>query len=91
MTPRNLAVECENAYHSRDRDGLHRALAQLTALATPPDFSRLTREQLEDRRTELRVQQADINDRIEAMQQAGRKSYHLDAVLRSPASLDPSE
>lgn len=92
MTPRQLAVECENAFDTRDRQSLVRYLAQLVATATPPDFSRLTREQLEDRRTALYVQRADINDRLVAMDAAGHSTLPLVDLLRQPsASLDSSD
>jgi predicted aminopeptidase len=94
MTPRQLAQEVENAFDFRSRDAMVRFLAELTALATPPDLGRLTREQLEQRRSDLRVLLVDINDRLEAMHAAGRRSAHLRALLDPPSpftSLDPSD
>lgn len=90
MTPRALYQEVMNAFDARDRQSTERYAAELAASACPPDFSRLTREQLEDRQSALRVQLADINDRLVAMAAAGRRTQTLPAW--PPAdSLDPSD
>lgn len=91
MTPMQLAHEAESAYDSRDRERLHMTVGRLAAMATPPDLSRLTREQLQQRRGELRGQILDIDDRLRAMDAAGRQTVHLVAPMRPPPSLEPSD
>ena len=55
MTPMQLAHEAESAYDSRDRERLRMTVGRLAAMATPPDLSRLTREQLQQRRGVFRL------------------------------------
>lgn len=74
LTPRQLATEVENAYHWRSEDTHRTMLARLVAAAgaepTPVDLERLTREQLEQRRNDLHVQLAAVNDRLQAHDRA---------------------
>ncbi|HEY8359265.1 MAG TPA: hypothetical protein VIL30_17590 [Ramlibacter sp.] len=102
MTPRQLAVEVENAYDNRSRDSLVRFLGRLTAAAesaqltlaavTGRNLGALTLEQLASRRNELHVQLAAVNDQVLRMNGAGRRSRGAlnDDWLRD-RSLDPSE
>lgn len=91
MTPRQLAQEVESAYYAHDHDHLLRSLGKLTAMATPPDLGRLTREQLEERRDNLYTQLAAVNDQLRKMNAAGRQSVHLPDSWARGDSLDPSD
>jgi hypothetical protein len=90
-TPRQLAQDVENAFDFRGREMMTRPLAMLVALATPPDFSRLTIEQLEERRSQLLDATKDVNDRLVAMQQAGRRTSQLQRLLLEPLQADSLE
>jgi hypothetical protein len=88
MTPRQYAAEAENAYDARDRPALYRALTLLVALASPPEVSRLTREQLLERRSELHTSLAAVNGQLMRLASAGQLTAHLP---QPTATLDPSD
>jgi len=99
MTPRQLGSEIEVAYHGRAEDSHRRFLGELIAragAALPPLSTLTTREQLEERRNELHVQLAAVNDRLMRIRQAGQLSHHLERAewlkaSEGKGSLDPSD
>lgn len=90
MTPRQLVQEIEHSFDARDRESMARYLGLLAATAQPPDFARLSLEQLEARRGILLGQLAEINDRLVAMHQAGRRTGALPADWPR-VSMEPSD
>lgn len=91
MTPRQLVQDAENAYYAHDRDMFLRSVGRLAAMATSPDLSHLTREQLEERRDNLYTQLAAVNDQLRKMNAAGRQSVHLPDSWARGDSLESSD
>lgn len=97
LTPRQLVQEVTTAFHGRSEDTHRTMLARLELAASgnapsPKLLDCLTREQLEERRNELHVQLAAVNDRLQAhvRARAGRMGFHADTI-GADGCLDPSE
>lgn len=88
MTPKQWSTAAIVAYEGHDRPALELALWHLV---NGPDLHALAREELLSHRNSLRLALIDVNDKLAAMDGAGRASAPLASLLHAPLDLEPSD
>lgn len=90
MTPKQWSTAAIVAYEGHDRPALELALWHLVE---GTDMHALTREELLARRNDLRLALIEVNDRLAALDGAGRASASIAPLLQAPLTpdLEPSD